>query len=490
MSAFEELKPFFQKQRDLRYLISLLNYDIQTSCPKLAIGEEGELLSHCMGELAAISKDPKFVELVKKASTEPLNPIQSKKIKVLLEEISFLEKIPLETYLEHQRIKNKSNEMWRIYKAQDDFASYLPYWEKAIEVTRKEAELKAKPGQKTRYDACLDSYEPGETEEEVDAVFGPLKEYLIKKVKEAAAKQKATHFPQIKPYPIDAQRHLSYALLNLIDYDLDKGCLRESAHPFSDCLSQNDARVTTSYDEEDYRNNLFTIIHEGGHCIEFQNWPQEVYDDYAEGIATAAICETHSRFYENIVGRSREFAPHLKKLCAEHLDPKFLEMDDQDFHNSLNQIKEGNLIRCDADELTYSLHIIIRYEIERDLINGAIECRDVPEIWKRKYRDYLGVEVTSDRDGCLQDVHWTDGEIGYFPSYALGNIYGAQILNAIKKDLPYAEIIRNGEMGKLREWFAKNDFAYDYLDPKDWIAKVTGEDMNPKYFIEYLESKF
>ena len=173
-----------------------------------------------------------------------------------------------------------------------------------------------------------------------------------------------------------------------------------SAHPFSNDNHQFDARLTTKYLVEDWRSNVFTCLHEGGHCLEFQNKPQAMYDNHVESLASAAICETHSRFYENLIGRSREFMPILKKACSETLDPGFDYMNEEDFYHLINKI-EPWLIRCEADELSYCLHIIIRYEIEKDLINGKIECKDVPAIWNQKYHDYLGVDVPNDKDGCM-----------------------------------------------------------------------------------------
>ena len=260
-------------------------------------------------------------------------------------------------------------------------------------------------------------------------------------------------------------------------------------HPFSDFTGRYDSRVTTDYVVNDWRSNAFSIIHEGGHCIEFQNWSEEEFANYVNATATMAICETHSRFYENIIGRSIAFAPSFKAAAAKELDGEFASWSDEDFYNLINQVKPiAN--RCDSDELTYSLHIIIRYEIERDLINGKIEAKDVPAVWHQKYVDYLGVDEPTDKEGCMQDVHWTDASFGYFPSYALGNMYGAQILATMKKDLAFEDLLRKGDLRPIRLWLKEHDFCHDWMEPKDWIVKVTGEPLNLQYYIDYLESKF
>ena len=179
----------------------------------------------------------------------------------------------------------------------------------------------------------------------------------------------------------------------------------------------------------------------------------------------------------------------MRRLLGEHLDPVFNGFDDSQIYSIANSVKPIPN-RCDSDELTYSLHIIIRYEIEKELINGRIECKDVPALWKKKYKEYLGVDVPNDKEGCMQDIHWTDGEFGYFPSYALGNIYGAMILNKMKETLDVPLLLQEGNLSPILSWLTENDYAYDYLKPVDWIKKVTGRAMDSSYFIAYLDEKY
>ncbi|HBE98662.1 MAG TPA: carboxypeptidase M32, partial [Firmicutes bacterium] len=339
------------------------------------------------------------------------------------------------------------------------------------------------------YDSALDMYEPGERSKDLDRIFEPIKDCIKTLLPMVLEKQSRFPKSETKPYSIDKQRQLAYAILSWEKYDLSKGCMRESMHPFTTDISQNDTRITTNYSVSDWRNALYSEIHEAGHALEFQNKPQEMYDNYLESANTAGICETHSRLYENIIGRSLEFMPTLKKLCAENLDPSFKEMDIMDFYRLINYV-EPIANRCDSDELTYSLHIIIRYEIERDLINGLIECEDVPVIWKNKYKEYLGVDVPNDREGCMQDIHWTDNEIGYFPSYLLGNLYGAMIFEKMEEDIHARSLIQEGKMDEILAYLAKNDYAYDWMEPKDWIKKVTGKELTSKPFIRYLKKKY
>ena len=488
--AFQKLIPFLEKKRRLGHLLSLLNYDVETTAPEQAIEAQYDLISFYSAEYASISKDPEYIALVKQAKEEGnLSEEESLLIGDLLERIEYMEKLPIEKYREWDKAISKCTEMWKKAKNASDYSLVEPYFEKLIAIKIEEAELLKRPHHKTRYDAFLSQFEKGQTEADVDAVFEPLKRFLIENLPAVLKKQSKYPAPKILPHNKDEQAHLSTALLEAIGYDLNRGVLRETEHPFSDSVARNDCRVTTHYYEEDWRSSMFSVIHEGGHAIEFQGWSQFQFDHYLEGRASAAICETHSRLFENIIGRNRAFAPVLLKLCREHLGGEFEEMKEGDFYHAINWV-EPSFIRTEADEYTYCLHIIIRYELERDLINGKIAVKDIRDAWNQKYHDYLGIEVPSDALGILQDVHWFSGLIGYFPSYALGNLYGAQIWSKLKESLPVEDYLREGKVALIRDELITRDFAFDYLDPKDWIMKVCGESMNPQYFLAYLQEKY
>lgn len=490
MKEFDNLKPYLEKLRNLHHLSSIVYYDLQTKAPVKAIEKQSEIANEISAEIASISQDEEFIRLVKEFdAASRKTPEQTILAESLMKDIRFMEKVSIEQYSAWNKAISDSNAAWREYRLKNDFASFLPYWEKAIEAQKEMCAIKKNDKHKTLYDVCLDDYEPGSSEEQIEAVFEPLKKALVEMLPLAMKRQEKLKIPPVLPHSIPSQRELTPKLLELIRYDLSRGAIDESAHPFSDSVSVDDARITTNYDLEDYHGNLSTVLHEGGHCMQFQNWPASHYDNFVEGQATAANCETHSRFYENLLGKSRELAPTLLKLCQETFGEEFLNMTAEEFYNGENIVRPS-LIRCDADELTYSLHIIIRFEIERDLINGLIEAKDVPAIWNKKYKDYLGIDVPNDKDGCMQDTHWSENLFGYFPSYALGNLYGAQILNAMKKALDVSALLAKADLEPIRVWFAEKDFAFDYLHPEEWIVKVTGEKLNPQYFIDYLKAKF
>ena len=488
--AIKKLEPFFEKRDRLNHLLAVVNFDIETCAPEQAIEKECDLSSFYEAELAGISKDPEFISLVKQAKElGGLNDAEALLIDDLLFDISFMEKVPLEKYVEWSKATSKCVEMWKKAKNASDWSIVLPYFKKVVDINREQSELLRLPFHKTPYDAYLSLFEKGQTEEDVNAIFEPLKKFLVDNLDRVLEKQAKFKIPSIKAHSRDEQAHLSEDLLKAINYDLTRGVLRETEHPFTNDVARDDCRVTTHYYEEDWRSSMYSVIHEGGHALQFQNWPDYQFDNHVNGRASSALCETHSRLYENIIGRSRGFSFTLLKLCRKNLGKEFNDMDEETFYQTVNQVTRS-LIRTESDEYTYCLHIILRYELERDLINGKLEVEDLPAAWNKKYEQYLGITPPNDAMGVLQDTHWYGGAFGYFPSYALGNLYGAQIVHHMKKELPFDDLVAKGDLKPILEWLRDKDFAYDYLDPKDWIMKVTGEEMNPQYFIDYLKDKF
>ena len=488
--AITKLQPFFEKKERLNHLLAIISFDVETTAPEDTIEKENDLMSFYEAEYVSIDKDPEFIALVKEAKElGGLNDAEALLIDDILFDIEIMEKVPIEQYIEWSKADAKCVEMWKKAKNANDWNLVLPYFKKVVDMYREKSELFRKPFHKTKYDAYLSLFEKGQTEEDVDRIFEPLKKFLVDNLDHVLAKQAEFKLPKIEPHSRDEQAHLSDDLLKAINYDLKRGVLRETEHPFTNDICRYDVRVTTHYYEEDWRSSMFSVIHEGGHALQFQNWPDYQFDNHVNGRASSALCETHSRMYENIICRSREYAPTLLNICRKNLGKEFLDMDEETFYQTINQVTRS-LIRCDSDEYTYCLHIILRYELERDLINGKIEVEDLPALWNKKYEEYLGITPPNDAMGVMQDTHWFGGAFGYFPSYALGNLYGAQIIHVMKKDLPYEELLKKGDLKPILEWLTKNDFAYDYLDPKDWFFKVTGEEMNPQYFIDYLKEKF
>lgn len=487
-NTFKALETFLEHHRRLSQLISVLNFDLETKAPLKSFEERNKIISFYASERASISENEEFIRLIDALSKEKLNEPLSLFVKDQRNGIEHMAKIGSDRFFHWNVNIGKSTELWMKAKKENDFSVVKEALRRVIEDKKEEAKLLRKPDQKTLYDYFLNEYEKGMNEEKIDAVFGPLKEFLVQNLPTVLKKQEKWIIPQILPHPKHEQEHLALDVLDLIGYDMERGALAETEHPFSDYVARDDHRVTTHY-REDWRSSLFSVLHEGGHAIQFQAWGHTHYDNYVDGRASAAMCETHSRFFENVIGRSRAFSKTLLNLCKTAFNSEFVAMTDDEFYKSINVVKPS-LIRTAADEYTYCLHIIIRYELERDLINGKLEVDDLPKAWNQKYHDYLGVAVPADDVGVLQDIHWYEGLIGYFPSYALGNIYGTQILSVIKRDVDFEGALERADLKPILNWLNRNDFAIDYFDPDDWIMKVTGQKMDVSYFKSYLRDKY
>lgn len=287
------------------------------------------------------------------------------------------------------------------------------------------------------------------------------------------------------------QRDFSIEILKQMGYDFDAGRLDETVHPFQITLNNGDARVTTRYVENDFRVAIFGTIHEGGHALYEQNISKELAGTtLAEG-TSMGIHESQSLFNEIFVGRNLNFWRKNYNLLKSYSPGQFDQVSLLDFYRAINEVKPS-LIRIEADEVTYPLHIIIRYEIEKALFNDEILVKDLPDIWNKKYEEYLGIKPDHDGVGVLQDVHWARGSFGYFPSYALGYIYAAQFKHALLKDLPnFDDLLANGELVKIKEWFNQKVHKYGKSKkPMEILKEVTGEEPNAKYLLDYLTDKY
>jgi carboxypeptidase Taq len=284
---------------------------------------------------------------------------------------------------------------------------------------------------------------------------------------------------------------LTKYILKINGFDFTRGCISETEHPFTDGISPNDARITTHIYENMFFSNIFSSAHEGGHAIYEQNLNNKLPDNLRNA-ASMAWHESQSRFYENIICRSEEYIHLIYKKVNQVLPKPYKNnVSEHDMYLAANKV-EPSLVRTEADELTYTLHIIIRYELEKQLIDGKLQVKDLRNAWNKLYKEYLGVDVTSDKEGVLQDSHWSSEAIGYFPSYALGNAYGAQILHTMMKDFDVYEAIKENKIKqKIGKWLKDHIYVYgEKLTPQELILKVTGEPLNPKYFEDYLTKKY
>lgn len=341
------------------------------------------------------------------------------------------------------------------------------------------------------YNTLLDLYEPNLTVDTLDKVFGELRERAVPLAAKIADQPQPKHDFLFQHYDKAKQRELSEFILKEMGYRFDAGRLDESAHPFATGLNLGDVRITTKFTPRDITFALFSSIHEGGHALYEQNISSSLKGTLLCTGTSMAIHESQSRFWENKVGRSysfwKRYYPDLQRFFPEQLGHVSLE----EFYKGINVV-QPSLIRIEADELTYNLHIMIRYELEKALIGGELKVEDLPEAWNAKYQEALGLVPQHDAEGVLQDVHWSGGSFGYFPSYSLGNMYAAQFMHYMKKDIPdYEAHVEHGRLNVLKDWLTEKIYQHGKLyTPTELVLQVTGETLNPAYLMNYLEQKY
>lgn len=491
IEKLNEVKAHITKIEELNKLSALAYWDMKISMPRKSLEQRSNTMGYLAGEIFKLSTgdDVKgFIDYFMPKLDE-LSQINRAMIKRLKKNYDETKKIPEETYKEYTIARSLSEAAWEEAREKNDFKIFEPHLEKMVNFNIEFAKYYGY--EENIYDALLDKYEEGMTVEKLDRIFGELKEGILDLLKyiEASDKKVNRDFLHDK-FKIKKQKKLSRYLLDLIKFDTEAGVLGETTHPFTLDLGNKDVRITTHYNEDDLLSNIFSVIHEGGHGLYEQHISDDLIGTGLEHGASMGIHESQSRFYENIIGRSKEFLrvilPYIKKEFS-----SLKKVSLKEFYEAVNYVKPS-LIRTEADELTYSLHIIIRYEIEKKLINKEIEVKDLSRIWNEKYMEYLGVEPKTDSEGILQDMHWSAGDFGYFPSYALGNIYAGQFLNQIIKDNERAiKNIEDGDLSYIHNWLRDNIHKYGArYTPEELIRNITGEDISTKYFLRYLKDKY
>lgn len=491
LSGFREL---VKKMKGYEEAVGLIYWDMRTGLPKKGVEGRSEVVGMLSTELFKLSVSPEMGEYLEylddAGNNAKLDPVTRVMVRECRKDYEKSVKIPPEQYQAYVVLTSQAESVWEEAKESSDWELFRPYLEKIVAANQEFIRLWGYEG--TPYNTLLDMYEPGMTEEKLDHVFGALREKLVPLVSavRASAHQPDTAFLR-QTFPKESQKAFSLYILKEMGYDFEAGRLDETVHPFATGLNPGDVRITTRYLPEDVVSALFGSIHEGGHALYEQNISMDLAGTNLCTGTSMGIHESQSRYWENMVGRSRGFWSRyfgeLQKAFPGQLDG----VDAEAFYRAINEVKP-TLIRIEADEMTYDLHIMIRYEIEKALINGTVKVSELPELWNAKYKEYLGVEPSSHGEGVLQDVHWSGGSFGYFPSYSLGNMYAAQIRTTLLKKLPDAEkLIAAGQLLPIKEWLAKEIYQYGkLLTPGEIILQVTGEPLNPDYLVQYLTEKY
>ncbi len=399
-------------------------------------------------------------------------------------------KLPRELVEEMARTEAASFEAWRKARTANDFAAWAPWLEKTVRLQQEVADRLGYA--ETRYDALLDLYEPGMTTRQLNELFPKVREAGVGVLRRIEASgHQVDDAPVRQQYAAEKQVALSQALLRAIGYDLERGGVATSPHPFTiDFGSPFDVRVTVRTDERFLPTSIMAAIHEGGHALYEQGVAPALVRTPLAGGASLGAHESQSRLWENAIGRSTPFWQGQFAKVREAFPQQYANVDAAAFARALNKV-EPSLIRVEADEVTYNLHILVRFELEQALVNGQVSVQSLPSAWNARYQEYLGITPPSDAHGVMQDMHWTSG-FGYFPTYTLGNLYGAQIYATLRKTFPdFDERLARGDTAFILDWLRSHMYAFGKTyEPAELIRRVTGEAPDPKYFAAYLSGKF
>ncbi len=495
MTNQQKLKKLFTRLEEIRaYERSLgkLEFDMSCCAPEEGLALAGEDMALLGKRLYRLTHDRHYQALIVALHEdgEGLTPVQKKAVEHLYEDYARTKNIPAALAYEKDLAANRGYAAWISAKKAADFSLFRDALAELIRYTRADIALRDEKKQSC-YDTCLDDFEKGGSIAQLDSFFAALRERIVPLLRRIVEEGKPIREDFMsRPVPIPRQEAMSRAILKLEGLRESALVLMTTEHPFTMACGPHDVRVTTHYHEDSFISNVFTTLHEGGHALFMQNEPQELHDNYCDNNMTAAMHETISRFYENLIGRSEAFVSFIAPTIRELAGGVFDDISDRELYEAVN-VARPSLIRTEADELSYCLHIMIRYELEKAFVNGEITVDEIPALWNAKYREYLGVEVPDDAQGCLQDVHWSGISYGYFPSYALGNAYGAQILRTMEKDFDVFAAVRAGELWRVRDWLKEHVFSIaSLMTPDEWIRAISGESLNVSYYLDYLEEKY
>lgn len=496
-------KKLMEKVKDLivfNSAESIIAWDMETMMPPKAIRLRSEQLALLSRFEHKLSTDPDvgmlLQKIMKHLDYEKMTAIEKRNIYLIKKNFDEQTKLPEDLVAAIAKQRAVSVDVWKKAKATKNFAMFRPELEKLVELAKKAADILMKVKEtSTSYDALIDIFEPKMTAKSITTIFDELRIGLVSTLKKCQSGSKQPDASILKrKVPIDVQRKIAVALAEAVQYDVTSknagGRIDETEHPFTNGY-YDDVRITTHYYEDLFASSVFSVLHEAGHAMYEQDLkPEWMYQPIGTA-ASSGIHESQSRSIENIIGRSREFwvyfLPKLKELAGKELSDINLD----NFVHAINQVKPSK-IRVEADEVTYGLHIIIRFNIERDLFADKITVKELPEIWNQGYKEYLGIKIENDSEGVMQDTHWASSLYGYFPSYALGNIYSGQFLEKMNKDLPdWRKQLAKGNFADAKQWLANNIHKQGNLyDPAVLVKKVTGKEPAVKPYLNYLNEKY
>lgn len=472
----------------LDHVASLLEWDMETYMPIGSSKPRG----FAIAQMALIKQQRtlELADLVSKAEkVGETNDYEKGVLRVVKRDLDYCMKIPPKLLEALRRTATEGTVVWREARRKSDFNMFKGYLEKMVDLKKQEAEKLGYKGHP--YNALMNQFEEELTTTDVDRVFSPLVPNLKGILNKVVSQGKfpSTHPLESVSYDEAAMKRVNVEVLKLLAMPEKTFRMDVSTHPFTTSMSIEDVRITTRYEGKDFKESLFSTIHESGHAIyDLQVDPSLDYTPLSRG-NSLGVHESQSRFWENFIGRSREFTKLTYPTLKANL-PFVSGYSDDEIYKYFCAVKPSP-IRVDADELTYNFHIVLRYELEKKLIGGEIEVSEAPSIWNDLMEKYVGVRPADDAHGILQDVHWSGGLMGYFPTYSLGNVIAGMLFHRIKKDMDTRDLVRKGELGKIRVWLKEKIHNYGATySPKELQKRLFGEEYNPEWLVKYLEEKY
>ncbi len=476
----------------LGYASNQIGFAGETQDPANAARDRGEASAtlHLLSQNILCSDEMYATIMELNERREELPEWRQDQVRVLIRDWEETNVIPAEENADMTRLIVEANDVWHSAKVENDWDSFAPYVDKMVSKLIHFAKLK--DPEKDPYDVWLGVYEQGANMEFYDKFFEEIKATIVPLL--AKIVQKGNH-PDTTclqgTFDKDIQYKMTREVAEMEGLNMDALVIEQSLHPFTNSTSSNHVFITTSLLENDMASNIYSTLHEGGHAMYEQGINPMFNYTSLRGGTSLGIHESVSRFFENLVGRSREYADTALAVSKKYFPEQFKDTTADEWYLA-NNVAMPSLIRVEADELTYSLHVIIRYEVERALFAGEITAKDIPSVWAKKYHDYLGVEVPNDTEGCLQDTHWSGGSFGYFPTYALGSAYGAQYIAAMERQgIDTKAAMASGDLTPLSNWLSENIFQYGRSKDPSWLIEhACGEPFSAHYFCDYLTQKF
>lgn len=500
-SAYQSLCDHARQTATLASVGSLLGWDQETYMPPAGAAFRAEQQAMIAEMAHARATDPRVGDWLSACESDAAvkdDPRFAANLRELRRDYDRATKLPGALVAELAKVGSQAQEVWKEARQKSDFAMFAPWLEKMFELSRRKADCYGVPAGGERYDALLDEYEPGMTAREIDQIFTPLRARLSALIARIArAPRKPSDAPLHAKIPAEKQHAFGHDVLRAMNFDLEAGRLDTTTHPFCSGMAPGDTRLTTRYRDEKFTDALYGTMHEAGHGLYEQGLPKALDSQgrtlFGQPLADAislGIHESQSRMWENLVGRSREFWVWALPLAKQAFAPALDAYSVDDLYAAVN-IVTPSFIRVEADEATYNMHVMVRFELERALLAGNLAPRDVPAEWNRRYKDYLGIDVPDDRRGCLQDVHWSFGLIGYFPTYTLGNLYAAQLWETINREMgDLRSQLSRGQFAPLREWLREKIHRHGkQFRAAELCRQVTGAPLSADPLLRHLEGK-